>query len=395
MIFLVDRVIRNKAYPNLARHDAQPYTSSWRQFDQHYPYVEPLRLFDYFDEHRISYTVITWDTDIPKNSCYPIGLSFFNFEIDYFSLLPNAIQQAVKHNQCKILFYYHEGDNPLLIKQRLDSLAVNNGLPSNCYRFISGNTSAKTLDNFLYFPDHEYIYQLRNRHHAPCEINYATRQHTFTALSRTHKWWRATIMADLFRSGLLNNAIWSYHIEQTLGEEYTDNPIEVDTLNIRPELDQFLTNAPYYADHLDSKEQNDHSLVVPAHFDNAYFQLVVETHFDADGSKGSFLTEKTFKPIKHGQPFVVAGTPGTLATLRDLGYRVFDHAIDNSYDTIINNTERWQAVRSTVAQLVAKENLHEWFLSCRDDLQHNQKLFNQPKVDQLNKILKDIYDSIR
>ena len=41
------------------------------------------------------------------------------------------------------------------------------------------------------------------------------------------------------------------------------------------------------------------------------------------------LTEKTFKPIKHGQLFFVAGPAGSLQALRDMGYRTFDHVLDN------------------------------------------------------------------
>ena len=49
------------------------------------------------------------------------------------------------------------------------------------------------------------------------------------------------------------------------------------------------------------------------YYANAYCNIVMETHFDADGSTGTFLTEKTYKPIKHGQLFFVAGPAGTSA----------------------------------------------------------------------------------
>jgi hypothetical protein len=48
---------------------------------------------------------------------------------------------------------------------------------------------------------------------------------------------------------------------------------------------------------------------------------VFETHFDADQSGGAFLTEKTFKPIKHGQLFFIAGLLAVYKVLRDQGYR--------------------------------------------------------------------------
>ena len=111
--------------------------------------------------------------------------------------------------------------------------------------------------------------------------------------------------------------------------------------------------------------------------------MILETHFDADQSGGAFLTEKTFKPIKHGQPFVIVGTPGSLQALRDLGYRTFDHAIDNSYDLETDNTVRWQKILNSIQQIYAQDP-DSWFKSCLDDIQHNQQHFLSSKKDRLN-----------
>ena len=35
--FVVDAVVRTKIYPTLARHQAEPYTQSWREFGNHWP----------------------------------------------------------------------------------------------------------------------------------------------------------------------------------------------------------------------------------------------------------------------------------------------------------------------------------------------------------------------
>jgi hypothetical protein len=44
------------------------------------------------------------------------------------------------------------------------------------------------------------------------------------------------------------------------------------------------------------------------------------------------LTEKTFKPIAMGMPFVIVGTRGSLKYLRSYGFRTFDGIWDESYD---------------------------------------------------------------
>jgi hypothetical protein len=112
----------------------------------------------------------------------------------------------------------------------------------------------------------------------------------------------------------------------------------------------------------------------------------LETHFDADQSGGAFLTEKTFKPIKHGQPFVIVGAPGSLAALRSLGYRTFDHSIDNRYDDETNNTQRWIKIKSAIAK-IKSQDMHAWFNHCKDDVEHNQQLFCSSKKHRLNNLL--------
>ena len=96
--------------------------------------------------------------------------------------------------------------------------------------------------------------------------------------------------------------------------------------------------------------------------------LVTETV--ATGRR-NHLTEKTFKCLKHGHPFVIVGAPGSLNTLRQLGYRVFDHAIDNSYDWEPDNTQRWNMARDAIKQ-IQRYDVHDWFQSVYKDVVHNQ-----------------------
>jgi hypothetical protein len=111
----------------------------------------------------------------------------------------------------------------------------------------------------------------------------------------------------------------------------------------------------------------------------------METHFDADQSQGTFLTEKTFKPIKHGQPFVIVGPPGSVAQVKKMGYAVFDDQIDHSYDLEVNNTQRWIMVRKELERLNSV-NLAQLFENCRDQVIYNQDMFQQSKQQRLQEL---------
>jgi hypothetical protein len=379
--FVADQVIQGKAYPALAKWPAQPYTPEWRQFGQHWPHTVPVNLHDHCVKHL--YPVQLYSiTEFPPGSFYTIAPEFFNFSIDYIGLLSEVVKQHVKNKTLRLLFYYDEGDNPQRIKQRLDQLCQQHSLPSNCYQFISANTAADNIKNFVYFVGDELLYWERNCNEPATPVHSRARSRDFTVLNRTHKWWRATVVADLYSRGLLANSFWSYNTQVKLEDSRSDNPIETGDI-FDCYVDNFIANGPYRCDELTADEHNDHSRLVVEHYAESYCSIVMETHFDVDRSGGSFLTEKTFKCFKHGHPFVLVGAPGSLAQLRSLGYRTFDHAIDPSYDSIKNNTQRWIQLAKTIAELKSKD-LHSWFETCRADIEHNQQVFLESKYNRLN-----------
>jgi len=136
----VDRVIQDKAYPALAVWSAEPYTLRWRQFAHHWPNTVPVELLEHCRTHGVEFDLSTVENS--PGGYYPIGLGFFNFDVDYFGLMPSQVRSQLHTGELTVLFYYHEGDNPARIKSRLDRLCQIHELPLNCYRFVSGNTAA-------------------------------------------------------------------------------------------------------------------------------------------------------------------------------------------------------------------------------------------------------------
>jgi hypothetical protein len=381
--FVADRIVAGKAYPALTTWSAEPYTEEWREFGSHWPYTIPCNLLDHCAEHRFPYNLYTVDS-YPERSLYPIALQFFDFGIDYFGVIDPTVLEQIRLQKLTIMFYYDEGDNPHLIKNRLDQLCCDHNLKDSCYKFVTANTAASSIPGFVCLQSDELLFWQRNLYVPATPVHCNPRSKEFTVLSRTHKLWRATVMADLKRQGLLDNSYWSYRTDVAVTEDpKIDNPIELVSKIIKSDLDKFLKNAPYACDTLTSDQHNNHGITEIEHFQNSYCSVILETHFDANGSNGAFLTEKTFKAIKHGHPFVIIGTPGSLNTLRLLGYRTFDHAIDNSYDLELDNVQRWIKIVDTITK-IKNQDIHKWFLQCVDDITHNQQLFSRSKYQTLN-----------
>lgn len=389
--FCIDRVVNNKPYPNLARWQAQPYTPEWWQFSRQWPYSEPVHFFEYLDRAGIEYRLVEW-TQATRETLYPISLSYFDFSINWFELLPPFIREKLRTKSLTLWFFYSEGDNPQRIQEHILSQFANQDIDPNRIKFTSANSSARQIKNFTHFVDDECLYQLRNQEPPIAFDHSIKRRKKYTALVRTHKWWRATTMARLWRQGLHESGYFSYNTQELIDDdENLDNPIEVDLFDdLRADTHRFLNSGPFQADNLDSVTHNLYATTVHEHFTNSYLNIILETHLDADQSGGTFLTEKTFKPIKNCQPFLLVGPAGSIAQLKTLGYQTFDHVIDHSYDQETNNTRRWDMVCTEIERLVTQVDLHQLYIDCRDDLIHNQRLFLSDKADRLNSLIKEL-----
>lgn len=101
--------------------------------------------------------------------------------------------------------------------------------------------------------------------------------------------------------------------------------------------------------------------------------LVTET---VATGKRLHLTEKTFKPIALGMPFVIVGTKGSLNYLRSYGFKTFEGIWDESYDYAEDDV-RIQRIASLLQSLdelpiEAKQDLFE---QCIPVIEHNWNHF--------------------
>jgi hypothetical protein len=387
--FVFDRRNDSRPYPNLAPMMDNPH-ESYHGMGDDWPFIVPCRLLYYSYDHDYPCNISYTNEPIPDNAWYPIGLGFFHFEIDYFGMMSDHVRDLLRSGAMRVLFYYHEGDNPWHEKRRLDQLCDQHDLPTDCYCFVSGNTVTDQVPGFVWFPDHELFYwrnavRWNDRSMPGASYHNRLRQHRYTALNRLHKWWRATVMTHLLNRELLAHSYWSYNNIDS-GDQWHDNPIQLGQFSgLEDQVKSFVNRGAMSCDTLDPVQQNSHWTLVAEHFDDAYCHLVLETLYDAEQSGGAFLTEKTFKPIRHAQPFIIFGTVDSLKTLRELGYQTFDQQLDNSYDTEINNTARFKKTVQTLEQLSQKD-LHDFYVSCRDQIIHNQELFLSSKYSRLAKL---------
>lgn len=114
---------------------------------------------------------------------------------------------------------------------------------------------------------------------------------------------------------------------------------------------------------------------------DTYFSLVTETVHEWPCS---FRTEKIWKPIAIGHPWIAVANQGFYRDMRDLGFRTFGDIIDESFDAIEDAAERLDRVAMLVTD-ICKSGPLEFMLACQDICKYNQQhllSLKKPLLDQ-------------
>jgi hypothetical protein len=141
-----------------------------------------------------------------------------------------------------------------------------------------------------------------------------------------------------------------------------------------------------------------HSCWLSLFDESAESLLYLVTETVATG-KRLHLTEKTFKPIAMGMPFIIVGTKGSLEYLRSYGFRTFEGIWDESYDQAEDDVriERIASLLRSLDELSA-EAKQELFEAAHEVIEHNWNHFYGGGFEavlwtELNGMLNDIESS--
>jgi hypothetical protein len=182
---------------------------------------------------------------------------------------------------------------------------------------------------------------------------------SFNRLVSNDRSYRCYFVSLLAEKSLLNNGQVSFGLpteQSTWQEEIVDPNTKLSAKAIE-HIQLHLPGTPLIID-------NEHvlgsaSADIPRCVNDSFWHIVTETVFYYDKLH---LTEKIFKPIVMKQPFMLIAASGNLAYLKRYGFKTFEGIIDESYDTILDNDQRIEAV---VAQI-------DWY--CNLPLEEKQRV---------------------
>ena len=192
-------------------------------------------------------------------------------------------------------------------------------------------------------------------------------------------------LLERFRlNGLLDQALWT-NLENRIGNRHQITlqhqgqdlmltPTEIKTLPAQYEVDRYQPHMHQTADSgyvkfdLFNNEWGEIYLNASAYIDT-YFSVVTETVYDYPYS---FRTEKIWKPIAMGHPWIAVANSGYYRDMRKLGFKTFDHLIDERFDQIENSQTRIDRIAEVVQDL-CKQDLDGFLVCAQNICKYNQQ----------------------
>ena len=308
--------------------------------------------------------------------------------LDYVIDIPQEHLANIKNGRCKILMINHmEGwDHESFFKIIIDYIKERYDLSYNNFVMMTGNMKEPSypVKNIYYnWWEQQYLGQNQN----DFNVNYfgreglfhlprKNRQHKFVCLNRRphkHRIVLASLLSKYKHKGVLTchkivddtTYYWNKNIAEII--EIKDK-LPADTLDKITELESILPLT--FNDGIDANVENPTIDLKVEKFYDSYLHIVTETYLPNDQN---FFSEKIFKPMLFMQPFILIGAHNDLKSLRKLGYKTFDGIIDETYDTIEDEIDRFLAAYKEIENIINKSDaeLTEMYADCYDILVHN------------------------
>jgi hypothetical protein len=191
-------------------------------------------------------------------------------------------------------------------------------------------------------------------------------------LNRMPKQHRLTTIVEAESRGLLDNMIWSCGYEpEGLVTPGNDNELDSRVVSMLPKQAEYEPH-----DNISGNE-------IPIHHDRKFnllwpqkcrVKIITESQardliIDHDPPHPvRFLTEKTFKAMAWGMPFLFVGNQHSLQRIRDLGFKTFPEWFDESYDELENYNLRIQGMFDAYEKFLSEKHSID---EIKKSLEHN------------------------
>ena len=324
--------------------------------------------------------------------------TFFENNLDIgFSCISENYLNDVRNGKSKIvMFFMYEGYSGMLNNEDFEIIEkwrLESNLPVNSIFYVCGNLLSEKIvieRNLGYEAKGISYFEPWNKYKGDVITFEPTdEKYLFLSYNRAIRYHRVNFIINLFEKNLINrglisiNKIHDTHIPNDTNEKTKEfinerTPMVIDTM---PELKFNLAINITIED-----------------FKRTFISIVTETLVD-NGTL--FFSEKIWKPIMIGHPFIVYGNEGSLKYLKSLGFKTFDKWIDESYDNEPNRDKRCEMIVNELEKFSLKsldelkKLREEMFDVCSFNYNHFKSYYfeNYGEIDE-SKTIKEILTNV-
>ena len=306
-------------------------------------------------------------TKVIEDGIYIFGRTLFYKNFDY-------IQELIKTKRIKVVYSHPcEGSNTLaldLLETGIDAIAKQKqfliiagaelGHEYAC--LVHENLLLEIYKNEKNKPQCARVNEIYNKTNKP---------YKFLFLNGMNRWHRKYLIEQFKNNNLIDQSLWSCLDRGMADIHLLDKKYELPEYQSNLDASELsgTMNFIEVKRHLFDGNWGDGQLVAEPYIDT-YFSLVTETVTDSY----SFRTEKIWKPIAIGHPWIAVANAGYYKDIRNLGFKTFEHLIDESFDLIEDSQQRVSRIAEVVEDL-CKSDLDQFLKESRDICMYNQQHF--------------------
>ena len=309
------------------------------------------------------------------------NMSFFrdNYDIG-FKCVSEKYLEDVRNGQCKILlFLTYEGysgskgndDFEIIEKWRKES-----NLPPFSVYYACGNLLGKQIarNKELYInvdPILDFEAWNRFSYNEVVNFNPIDDRNLFLMYNRNPRPHRVRFLVELLKNNIFNRGLVSLGDVNMYNQEiYLVKEDDINHFNFLKD------NSPIHIDSATNLYYNLACNITTEDYNKTFISVISETLTYEDTL---FISEKTWKPIMVGHPFVILGNKGTLKFLKSMGYKTFDRWFNEDYDNDDDETIRINKIVKILRDYSQKSK--EELFSIREEIKevcvHNQQNFTR------------------
>jgi len=322
------------------------------------------------------------------------------------------VQYSVFNTQKNVLHLFYNGNYRFDIENKIDLLQYDkvildfSGADDFLLRFFDiDSVKDKLIVKEIYiiskniFEKPGYMYNDPIMHRIKIldfEITNTIKQNSFFFLGGHARWHRLLFLNKLLKRNQLHKLNWSCRrVEQEtptmlrscIPLEYVNIYKDLEIHKLLPKsLDFDVHSQAEYHGWGDASIFNNPGYIANLDFyRNSYVEIISESVFEfainpAKKDKEYFIvSEKTFKPMALGFPFMGLLLPKTFSKFKEWGFQLFDELIDYSFDDEYDDEKRMNMIVEQVCNNDIENKFNTHFESIKNKQIYNRKIFIELK----------------